>query len=210
MTKLRTLIRKIIISIIGHILNYILISRKVIKIKIYKYNFIILPKVFRPDISYSTYILTLESLRYLKDRKFIKIADICTGSGIIGILISKIFRKYVILVDISKNAIKNCILNTRILNVDNLVDVVISDSCKAFRLKSLDFVIINPPYLPCSGSVEICYRDLREFISMLKYCRYISKFGILYTTSSLSEYSYGKVVNYVKTPIDTIYVMFLV
>ncbi len=210
MLRVQRVAKQICIRILRLFLEKILISRKVLRIRIRRLNIFVLPGVFRPDISYSTYLLIYSSLRLLKNRKYFKICDVCAGSGIIGLILSRAFNRHVVLIDISRTCIHNCILNTKVLKLDSNVDIILSDSCKAIKKNAVDFVVINPPYLPCDGKYELCCgSDLEILRNILKCCIQVSRYGVLYTLSSLTGIKCGIEISRVKTPIDTIYVMLI-
>jgi len=81
-----------------------------------------------------------------------KIADLCTGSGCIGIsLAKKIGGAKIVLTDISEGAIElaesNAILNE--VKVEYLIEDLFSSSAfKGWEINSFDCWVSNPPYIP--------------------------------------------------------------
>lgn len=91
----------------------------------------------------------LEEIQTLQKQKgkngIVKVLDLCTGSGIIGITIKKQNAlAEVTLADISKKALKVADINAKKLNVD--VEIVKSDMFANIYNK-YDVIVCNPPYI---------------------------------------------------------------
>ena len=90
----------------------------------------------------------LDIIKIIKDKKKekIQILDLCTGSGAIGISLSKIFANDVIVTcsDISKEALKIVELNSKKNSVN--IKIVQSDIFKNIQNK-FDIIVCNPPYI---------------------------------------------------------------
>ncbi len=95
---------------------------------------------------YETEFLVEKTIKYSKKQfnKKIKILDLCTGSGAIGIAIKKEIDCDMTISDISRKALKvakqNCINN----NID--IKIIQSDLLKNIDDK-FDVIISNPPYI---------------------------------------------------------------
>lgn len=75
-------------------------------------------------------------------------ADICTGSGCLGILLANSFPNAAIdVVDISQDAIDVCNINIQNYGLQDQVTAVKSDMFNALAGKSYDVIISNPPYV---------------------------------------------------------------
>lgn len=75
-------------------------------------------------------------------------ADICTGSGCLGILLANSFPNAVVdVVDISQDAIDVCNINIQNYGLQDQVTAVKSDMFNALAGKSYDVIISNPPYV---------------------------------------------------------------
>ncbi len=201
-----------LIRMISHILRRILVAKKTYIVNIRGLKIIIIRGCFRPDISYSTYLSILGAVDILKTCPDVeKICEIGGGSGIIGLIISKMFKKYVVLTDVSENAMVNMRVNAQKLNIDNRVDIVRTYSAYAIRDSVFDMAITNPPYLPCDRRyLEICAdHDMRILRDIIRDSYRIVRRGgqILYTTSSIAPVVVGRVTRCVKTPIDTVYLV---
>jgi release factor glutamine methyltransferase len=82
----------------------------------------------------------------------LKIVDLCTGSGCIGISLAKHFsRSKVLVTDVSKKALNLAKENAKKNNVDLEFichDLLIDSSFDYFAHDSFDVWISNPPYIP--------------------------------------------------------------
>lgn len=75
-------------------------------------------------------------------------ADICTGSGCLGILLANSFPNAAIdVVDISQDAIDVCNINIQNYGLQDQVAAVKSDMFNALAGKTYDVIISNPPYV---------------------------------------------------------------
>ena len=96
--------------------------------------------------------LVLDSIKLIKDLfgdKQITIADVCTGSGVIGISIAKQFLKNrVILTDISKEALEVAKENAHRHSLNN-VELKQGDMLEPLinGNKGIDVLLCNPPYI---------------------------------------------------------------
>ncbi len=94
---------------------------------------------------YETEELVEIAKQIISKNKYIKILDMCTGSGYIGIAIKKwnpLLK--VTCVDIDKNAISQTKINSKLNNVDT--EIIKSNLFKNVSGK-FDLIISNPPYI---------------------------------------------------------------
>ena len=90
---------------------------------------------------------TIELIKEMFGDKVIEIADVCTGSGCIGISIAKALpNNHYFLTDISKEALRVAKSNT---NLCSEVDIkcLKGDMLEPLKDKKLDIVVCNPPYI---------------------------------------------------------------
>ncbi|HQC28224.1 MAG TPA: 50S ribosomal protein L3 N(5)-glutamine methyltransferase [Methylotenera sp.] len=75
-------------------------------------------------------------------------ADICTGSGCLGVLLANSFPNAAIdVVDISQDAIDVCNINIAKYGLENQITAIKSDMFSALAGKKYDIIISNPPYV---------------------------------------------------------------
>lgn len=109
----------------------------------YGRRFVVDERVLVPRYETELMIDYLE--RHYINSKPERILDLCTGSGVIGITLNKIFNVETVISDISKSA-----LEVAKINADNLkanVDILESDLFTNITGK-FDLITINPPYVP--------------------------------------------------------------
>ena len=76
------------------------------------------------------------------------IADICTGSGCLGVLLANAFPDAAIdVVDISPDAIAVCNINIANYGLQAQITAIQSDMFAALKDKKYDLIISNPPYV---------------------------------------------------------------
>lgn len=96
-----------------------------------------------------TEILVSEALKIIKSKdKKIKIADLCCGSGCIGLTLAKLIPKSeVTLFDISDKAIEITKKNAKKLGIKN-AEAVKADILKEELPENYGLIVSNPPYIP--------------------------------------------------------------
>lgn len=125
----------------GMPIQYITNKQEFMKLNFYVDNNVLIPQ---PD----TEILVERALEICdKYSNGIKVLDLCTGSGAIGISIAKnVKNAKVFATDINNTAIdiakKNAIQN----NVDN-IEFIVSDMFENIQEKQFDIIVSNPPYI---------------------------------------------------------------
>jgi ribosomal protein L3 glutamine methyltransferase len=83
-------------------------------------------------------------------------ADICTGSGCLGILLANAFPDAAIdVVDISPDAIAVCNTNIANYGLQDQVTAIQSDMFVALKGKSYDLIISNPPYVDALSMAKL-------------------------------------------------------
>jgi ribosomal protein L3 glutamine methyltransferase len=89
-------------------------------------------------------------------------ADICTGSGCLGVLLAEAFPDAEIdVVDISPDAIAVCNINIANYGLESHVQAIQSDMFTALKGKKYDLIISNPPYVdaPSMATLPVEYRN---------------------------------------------------
>ncbi len=102
--------------------------------------------------------LVIRTISLIKDmfgEKVITIADVCTGSGCIGISIAKQLpnNKY-FLTDISKEALR--VAKKNVSNLVNNVDIKVLEGnmLEPLENKKIDVIVCNPPYIEDTSSID--------------------------------------------------------
>lgn len=84
------------------------------------------------------------------------VADICTGSGCLGILLADTFpNAEVDVVDISSDAIAVCNINIANYGLQDRVHAVQSDMFKDLQGRRYDLIISNPPYVDAPSMAQL-------------------------------------------------------
>lgn len=92
-----------------------------------------------------TEIMTDSIIKDNMGRGYIRILDMCAGSGCIGLSLKRHLDCDVTLADISKKALTQCKINAEINNIS--VDIVESDLFSNIK-GTFDIIVSNPPYIP--------------------------------------------------------------
>jgi ribosomal protein L3 glutamine methyltransferase len=83
-------------------------------------------------------------------------ADICTGSGCLGILLANAFPNAMIdVVDISPDAIEVANININNYGLQGQITAIQSDMFSALKGKTYDLIISNPPYVDASSMAAL-------------------------------------------------------
>jgi ribosomal protein L3 glutamine methyltransferase len=83
-------------------------------------------------------------------------ADICTGSGCLGVLLADAFPDALVdIVDISSDAIDVCNINIAKYGLNERVIAIQSDMFTALKDKTYDLIISNPPYVDAASMATL-------------------------------------------------------
>ena len=83
-------------------------------------------------------------------------ADICTGSGCLGVLLADAYPDAEIdVIDISPDAIDVCDINIANYGLQDRVTAIKSDMFSALQGKQYDLIISNPPYVDAPSMAEL-------------------------------------------------------
>lgn len=126
-------------------------------------NFIVRPGVLipRPD----TEILVEEVIKNIKEKDYIKVCDVCTGSGAIGIAIAEFIKKVkVTLYDVSLEALAVAKLNIERFDLSERVNEEASDLLQVAikENKKFQVVVSNPPYIR-DAVVSTLMEDVKNY-----------------------------------------------
>lgn len=132
-------------------LSYITNKKEFYSIEFYIKEGVLIP---RGD----TEILVSEALKEKKK----KIADVCSGSGCIGLTIAKLQKdSEVTLFDISPVAIEVAEKNIELLGIKN-AKVIKKDILKEDLSEKYDLIVSNPPYIP-KRDIEGLERTVKDY-----------------------------------------------
>lgn len=138
-------------------LNYILGQCEFMDFDFFIRQGVLIP---RPD----TEILVEEVLKYMEERSYSTVCDVCSGSGAIGISIAKYEKKAkVFCIDISDEALEVGRINKKRLEADN-VEIEKGNLLEKAILRNdkFDVVVSNPPYISKQEMTELM-RDVKEY-----------------------------------------------
>ena len=97
-----------------------------------------------------------------KENKKLRVADICSGSGCIGLSVAKYCKNAEVkLFDISDIAIRVSEINKRNMCTAN-ADIIKKDILNEEIEGEFDFIISNPPYIP-SSDIEGLMEEVRDY-----------------------------------------------
>ena len=124
----------------GRPLQYITKNQEFMGLNFYVDENVLIPQ---PD----TEILVEEVIEIAKKENKLKILDVCTGSGCIGISLAHYIKEISITMsDISRNAIEIAKKNAKANNVIDRSTFIVSDLFENIKEK-FDIIVSNPPYI---------------------------------------------------------------
>lgn len=125
----------------GMPIQYILHRQEFMKLDFYIEEGVLIPQ---PD----TEVLVEETIKIGKKERKIKILDLCTGTGCIGISLAYYLPKAnVLLSDISDIAIKVAKENIKINQMQERVNLIQSNLFDKIEERNFDIIVSNPPYI---------------------------------------------------------------
>lgn len=131
------------------------------KANFFGYEFVVTPDVLIPRPE--TELLVEEIINSFDKNSKLKILDVCSGSGNIGILLAKNFpSSFVHCIDFSEKAIEIGKLNAKKLNVENITFHLIDILNDKLDEKNFDVIVSNPPYIS-SSKKETLQREVRLY-----------------------------------------------
>ncbi|MDF2822726.1 MAG: methylase [Mycobacterium sp.] len=114
------------------------------------YPIVAAPDVYRPQEDSHLLIDTLERTTVVVGRR---VADLCTGSGVIAIAAAGLGAEAVSAWDISEDAVRCARRNAERAGVD--VDVRLGSFTAALADGPYDVVVSNPPYVPTPSAIDL-------------------------------------------------------
>jgi len=116
------------------------------KVNFFGYEFIVTPDVLIPRPE--TELLVEEVIQSFDNNLPLKILDICSGSGNIGIVLAKFFKNSIVhCIDVSDKAIEVGKLNSQQLKTENVVFQKLDILNDVPLEKDFDVIVSNPPYI---------------------------------------------------------------
>jgi len=135
-------------------LSYITNKKEFYSFSFYVNEGVLIP---RPE----TENLVTAVLENLPDKKDIKIADLCSGSGCIGITIALKTGFHVQLFELSEEAIEISKINCNKLHAKN-IKITKMDILSEELTEGFDVIVSNPPYIP-ADDLEYVMPEVRNF-----------------------------------------------
>ena len=135
----------------GEMIEYVFEKTYFLSIPFYVNKNVLIPRQ-------ETEELVLKTISLVKDifgDRNITIADVCTGSGCIGISIAKqLPRKKYFLTDISKEALR--VAKKNVSNLLNNVDIKVIEGnmLEPLNGKKVDVIVCNPPYIENIDTID--------------------------------------------------------
>ena len=119
------------------------------KVNFYNEKYIVNQDVLIPRVD--SEILVEKAIEYINNENLNTMLDMCTGSGCIGISITKNSKiKYTTLIDVSKEALEIANKNISLNKVDKKCSTLHSDLFSNLNNSNIkyDIIVSNPPYIP--------------------------------------------------------------
>lgn len=116
-------------------------------------------------IGYDSFVLS----RYLEIKENSTVLDLCSGSGIQGILSAR-RAKEVVSIEINPNAIPIIKLNALLNGYENKIKVINSDLYPKNLNQKFDYICVNPPFIPMieNTTYPICGDGGPDGLSIIK------------------------------------------
>ena len=148
---------KLISKRAGHMpCSYITNKREFMALDFYVEEGVLIPRVETENLC--EYVID----KIKSENREVKVADICSGSGCIGLSIAKYCKNAkVSLFDVSDTAIKVSKINKENLKAEN-AQIIKKDILKEEIDDEFDFIVSNPPYIP-SCDIDTLMEEVRDY-----------------------------------------------
>ena len=135
----------------GEMIEYIFKKAYFLATPFYVNKYVLIPRQETEDLVLKTF----EFIDKVFGNKKISIADVCTGSGCIGISIAKKLpnNKYYF-TDISKGALRVAKNNAESLLEDVDYEMLQGDMLEPLKGKKVDVIVCNPPYISDTKTID--------------------------------------------------------
>ena len=135
----------------GEMIEYIFKKTYFLSTPFYVNKYVLIPRQETEDLVLKTF----EFIDKVFGNKKISIADVCTGSGCIGISIAKKLpnNKYYF-TDISKGALRVAKNNAESLLEDVGYEILQGDMLEPLKGKKVDVIVCNPPYISDTKTID--------------------------------------------------------
>ena len=147
----------------GKPIQYILHESEFLGLNFYVDERVLIPRQETEEVVTQAYLRALQKF----GDHVINVADICCGSGVMGITLAKKLKvRYLFMSDISQNAIDVCKKNAENLGVvgnfftGNACDELVKDGAK------VDLLVANPPYILNRNEVDKSVLDNEPHIAL--------------------------------------------
>ena len=101
-----------------------------------------------------------------KNQKHLKLLDLCCGTGCLGIsIIDELDNAFCDFIDVSKHALTACKKNIIKFNQQQKTKIFHSNLFENYpinRLKYIDFIVCNPPYIPTRNYLNLNKETLHD------------------------------------------------
>ena len=135
----------------GEMIEYIFKKTYFLSTPFYVNKYVLIPRQETEDLVLKTF----EFIDKVFGNKKISIADVCTGSGCIGISIAKKLpnNKYYF-TDISKGALRVAKNNAESLLEDVGYEILQGDMLEPLKGEKVDVIVCNPPYISDTKTID--------------------------------------------------------
>lgn len=134
-------------------------------VNFYGLNFFVNEDVLIPRFETEGLVEAVLSYIDKREKKNLKVLDLGTGSGVIGLTLKKLRPSIeVTLVDVSTKALQVAKKNRQELNIE--AELVQSDWLENVKKDSYDIIVSNPPYIKTTETIEKIVKDNEPHLAL--------------------------------------------